>query len=75
MMSLGKVIRRERKRKEMRQSDLAHISGLSQWNISRYEKDIVVPSFIAMCYLADALGTDLNTIKREWEEGVEYDDE
>lgn len=73
--SLGQVIRAERKRKEMRQSELADRAGISQWSLSHYERDSSVPSFNVMCYIADALGIDLNTIRREWEEGIDEEDE
>lgn len=70
-MTLGEKIRIARTKKNMSQQDLSEKAGTHQKNISKYEKDLVVPSALTLKSMADALdvttdyllGNEENTIK------------
>ncbi len=54
-MTLGEKIKFARTRKKMSQADLSEKSGTHQKNISKYEKDAVIPSAITLKRIADVL--------------------
>jgi transcriptional regulator with XRE-family HTH domain len=54
-MTLGEKIRIARTKKKMSQQELSEKAGTHQKNISKYEKDLVVPSATTLKAIADAL--------------------
>lgn len=70
-MTLGEKIRIARSKKGMSQQDLSQMAGTHQKNISKYEKDLVIPSATTLKVIAEALdvttdyllGNEENTIK------------
>ena len=54
-MTLGEKIRLARNKKKMSQLDLSEKAGTHQKNISKYEKDMVIPSATTLKAIADAL--------------------
>ena len=54
-MTLGEKIKFARTRKNMSQADLGEKSETHQKNISKYEKDAVIPSAITLKKIADIL--------------------
>lgn len=54
-MTLGEKIRIARTNKKMSQQDLSEKAGIHQKNISKYEKNIVIPSAVTLKAIADAL--------------------
>lgn len=69
-MSLGEVIRRLRKERELNQVDLAERIGTDSGNVSRYETDKQKPSVDMLEKLADALSTSVSEIYRLAEDGA-----
>jgi phage repressor protein C with HTH and peptisase S24 domain len=69
-MSLGEVIRRLRKDRELNQVDLAERIGTDSGNVSRYETDKQRPSADMLDKIADALGTSVSEIYRLAEDGA-----
>ena len=69
-MSLGAVIRRLRKERELNQVDLADRIGTDSGNVSRYEADKQKPSVDMLEKIADALGTSVSEIYRLTEDGA-----
>lgn len=69
-MSLGAVIRRLRKERELNQVDLAERIGTDSGNVSRYETDKQKPSVDMLEKIADALGTSVSEIYRLAEDGA-----
>lgn len=60
--TIGENIKKYRKLKKMKQTDLAEITGITQNNISRYENGKVVPSTRNLAMIADALAVDLSDL-------------
>ena len=54
-MTVGEKIRMSRNKKKMSQQELSLKAGTHQKNISKYEKDLVVPSAITLKAIADTL--------------------
>lgn len=54
-MTLGEKIRSARIKKKMSQQELSEKAGTHQKNISKYEKDLVVPSAVTLKTIADTL--------------------
>lgn len=54
-MTLGEKIRIARTKKKMSQQELSEKAGTHQKNISKYEKDLVVPSATTLKVIADTL--------------------
>jgi phage repressor protein C with HTH and peptisase S24 domain len=69
-MSLGAVIRRLRKERDLNQVDLAERIGTDSGNVSRYETDKQKPSMDMLEKIADALGTSVSEIYRLAEDGA-----
>ena len=70
-MTLGEKIKLARNKKKMSQQELSEKAGTHQKNISKYEKDLVIPSATTLKAIADTLdvttdyllGNEDNTIK------------
>jgi transcriptional regulator with XRE-family HTH domain len=54
-------------RGKMTLTELAKKAGLSAADISRYERDLVVPSYDVVCRLADALGVRTDDFRESGE--------
>ena len=54
-MTLGQKIKLGRTQKKMSQQDLGLIADTHQKNISKYEKDLVIPSATTLKKIADAI--------------------
>ena len=54
-MTLGEKIRLARTKKKRSQQELSEKAGTHQKNISKYEKDLVVPSAVTLKAIADTL--------------------
>jgi len=65
---IGQIIGALRKRKGLRQSDLAETSGLKQPNLSRIENGLVEPRRATLARVAEALGVELELLldERSW---------
>lgn len=55
IMTLGEKIKLIRMKKKLSQQDLSQVAGIHQKNISKYEKDLVIPSAVVLKNIADAL--------------------
>lgn len=60
--SFGGRLRELRAEREWYQDDLAERAGMTQQTISRYERDLVAPTFDAAIRLADALEVSLDDL-------------
>jgi transcriptional regulator with XRE-family HTH domain len=54
-MTLGEKIKLTRSQKKLSQQELSEKAGIHQKNISKYEKDLVIPSAVVLKNIADAL--------------------
>ncbi|WMJ75303.1 helix-turn-helix transcriptional regulator [Cytophagaceae bacterium ABcell3] len=54
-MTLGEKIKLTRSKKKLSQQELSEKAGIHQKNISKYEKDLVIPSAVVLKNIADAL--------------------
>jgi transcriptional regulator with XRE-family HTH domain len=54
-MTLGEKIKIARSQKKLSQQELSEAVGIHQKNISKYEKDLVIPSATTLKSIADAL--------------------
>lgn len=68
-MTIGKAMRRARKRAKLTLEKLGEMSGYNFTTICQYELDRIVPSLITVTDLADALGLSIDeyighTVKR-----------
>ncbi|WMJ74301.1 helix-turn-helix transcriptional regulator [Cytophagaceae bacterium ABcell3] len=54
-MTLGEKIKLTRLKKKLSQQELSEKAGIHQKNISKYEKDLVIPSAVVLKNIADAL--------------------
>ena len=54
-MTLGEKIKFARMQKKISQAELSEKAGTHQKNISKYEKDLVVPSAVTLKNMADIL--------------------
>ena len=60
--SMGQRIRRARKDKKWSQKTLSEVSGVHIQAISKYERDLCVPSILSAQYIAESLGVSLDWI-------------
>ena len=58
----GHVIYLARKARNLRQSDLAELSGVAQADISRIERGQIAPTVATLLKLADALGAQIQFV-------------
>lgn len=59
---IGENIKKYRKLKKMKQTDLAEVTGITQNNISRYENGKIIPSTKNLALIASALGVDFSDL-------------
>lgn len=62
LMGIGKRIRGERKRKAIKQKQLAKLSGISNTYLSDIENQRTIPSLVTYVKICRALGVDLNAL-------------
>lgn len=60
--AFGQVIYSARKARNLRQSDLAELSGIAQADISRIERGQIAPTVPTLLKLADALGAQIQFV-------------
>lgn len=60
--AFGHVIYSARKARNLRQSDLAELSGVAQADISRIERGQIAPTVPTLLKLADALGVQIQFV-------------
>lgn len=60
--AFGHVIYSARKARNLRQSDLAELSGVAQADISRIERGQIAPTVPTLLKLADALGAQIQFV-------------
>lgn len=60
--AFGRVIYSARKARNLRQSDLAKLSGVAQADISRIERGMIAPTVPTLIKLADALGAQIQFV-------------
>ncbi|MGH3327924.1 MAG: helix-turn-helix domain-containing protein [Streptomycetales bacterium] len=60
--AFGRVIYSARKARNLRQSDLAELSGVAQADISRIERGMIAPTVPTLIKLADALGAQIQFV-------------
>lgn len=60
--AFGRVIYSARKARNLRQSDLAELSGIAQADISRIERGQIAPTTPTLLRLADALGAQIQFV-------------
>lgn len=60
--AFGQVIYSARKARNLRQSDLAELSGIAQADISRIERGMIAPTVPTLIKLADALGAQIQFV-------------
>lgn len=60
--AFGHVICSARKARNLRQSDLAALSGIAQADISRIERGMIAPTVPTLLRLADALGAQIQLV-------------
>lgn len=60
--AFGHVIYSARKARNLRQSDLAELSGVAQADISRIERGQIAPTVPTLLKLADALGAQIQLV-------------
>lgn len=60
--AFGRVIRAARRARNLRQSDLAALSGIAQADISRIERGQIAPTITTLLKLADALGAQIQLV-------------
>ncbi len=58
----GRVIHSARKARNLRQSDLAELSGIAQADISRIERGMIAPTTPTLLKLAEALGAQIQFV-------------
>lgn len=61
-MTIGQAIRKARKERGYSQQKLSMRSGVCILSISKYERDISIPTAISLICLADALGITLDKL-------------
>lgn len=60
--AFGRVIYSARKARNLRQSDLAELSGIAQADISRIERGMIAPTTPTLLKLAEALGAQIQFV-------------
>ena len=60
--AFGHVIDSARKARNLRQSDLAELSGIAQADISRIERGQIAPTVPTLLKLTDALGAQIQLV-------------
>lgn len=60
--AFGRVIYSARKARNLRQADLAELSGVAQADISRIERGMIAPTVPTLIKLADALGAQIQFV-------------
>lgn len=60
--AFGRVLYSARKARNLRQSDLAELSGVAQADISRIERGMIAPTVSTLIKLADALGAQIQFV-------------
>lgn len=60
--AFGRVIYSARKVRNLRQSDLAELSGIAQADISRIERGMIAPTTPTLLKLAEALGAQIQFV-------------
>lgn len=62
MIAIGKRIKAARKAKGMSQQDLAEKIGIAQQTINRYESGKMIPRFIRLLKIAEALNVPIDSL-------------
>lgn len=60
--AFGRVISEARKTRQLRQTDLAELSGIAQADISRIERGQIAPTTSTLIKLAEALGAQIQFV-------------
>ncbi len=60
--AFGQLIYSARKARNLRQSDLAELSGVAQADISRIERGMIAPTVATLIKLTDALGAQIQLV-------------
>ena len=62
MYNIGTALKQQREISELTQNQLAKATGISQQNISRWERNEKIPSILFCCQLADFYGITIDEL-------------
>jgi transcriptional regulator with XRE-family HTH domain len=64
-MTIGQLLREAREKAKLNQSDAADATGISQGNISEYERDNGNPTIVTLRKLCECYGTTVSKLTRQ----------